>query len=242
MRLAVLSDIHGNLTAFEAVLADLKSVVAPDLVVHGGDLAANGARPAEIVDAIRDLGWPGVCGNTDEMLWRPELLSELELKTPTKHGLRRVLFHDIAPTTCELLGAVRVEWLRTLPTAWCTDEYAVFHASPDNLWRAPLADAPDREFVAAYGAVKSNTVTYGHIHRPFIRRVGESTVVNSGSVGLSYDGDQRACYVVIDHSSVTIRRVVYDVEREVQELRARKYPRAEWLISILTSAEYRQPS
>src|SRR5437870_10090875 len=75
MRLAVLSDIHGNLTAFEPVLADLKSVVAPDLVVHGGDLAANGARPAEIVDAIRDLGWPGVCGNTDEMLWRPELLS-----------------------------------------------------------------------------------------------------------------------------------------------------------------------
>jgi len=236
MRLAVLSDIHGNLTAFEAVLADLKSVVAPDLVVHGGDLAANGARPAEIVDAILTL--VGLV----YAVWRPELLSELELKAPTKHGLRRVLFHDIAPTTCELLGAVRVEWLRTLPTAWCTDEYAVFHASPDNLWRAPLADAPDREFVAAYGAVKSNTVTYGHIHRPFIRRVGKSTVVNSGSVGLSYDGDQRACYVVIDHSSVTLRRVVYDVEREVQELRGRKYPRAEWLISILTSAEYRQPS
>src|SRR5207249_148587 len=83
-----------------------------------------------------------------------------------------------------------------------------------------------------YGDVNSNTVTYGHIHRPFIRRVGKSTVVNSGSVGLSYDGDQRACYVVIDHSSVTLRRVVYDVEREVQELRGRKYPRAEWLISI----------
>ena len=242
MRLAVLSDIHGNLTAFEAVLADLKSVVAPDLVVHGGDLAANGARPAEIVDAIRDLGWPGVCGNTDEMLWRPELLSELELKAPTKHGLRRVLFHDIAPTTCELLGAGRVDWLRSLPKAWCTDGYAVFHASPDNLWRAPLADAPDRDFVAAYGAVKSKTITYGHIHRPFIMKIGKRTVVNSGSVGLSYDGDQRASYVVIDPNSVTIRRVEYDVEREVQGLRAKRYPRAEWLISILTSAEYRQPS
>jgi predicted phosphodiesterase len=241
MRLAVLSDIHGNLTALEAVLADMKSV-APDVVVHGGDLVANGARPADVVDAIRDLGWPGVCGNTDEMLWRPELLMELELKAPTKHGLRRVLFQDIAPTTCELLGAVRVDWLRNLPKEWCTNENAVFHASPDSLWRAPLADAPEGEFVAAYGTVKSNTVTYGHIHRPFIRRIGKRTVVNSGSVGLSYDGDRRASYVVIDPNALTIRRVEYDVEREVQELRARRYPRAEWLISILMSAEYRQPS
>jgi predicted phosphodiesterase len=241
MRLAVLSDIHGNLTALEAVLADLKSV-APDVVVHGGDLVANGARPAEIVDAIRDLGWPGVCGNTDEMLWRPELLAELELKTPTKHGLRRVLFHEIAPATCELLGTVRVDWLRSLPKAWCTDEYAVFHARPDNLWRAPLADAGDRDFLAAYGAVQSNTVTYGHIHRPFARRIGKRTIANSGSVGLPYDGDQRASYVVIDRSSITVRRVEYDVKREVQELRARRYPRAEWIASILMSAEYQQPS
>jgi protein phosphatase len=175
MRLAVLSDIHGNLTALEAVLADLKSV-APDVVVHGGDLVANGARPAEIVDTIRDIGWPGICGNTDEMLWRPELLVELELKAPTKHGLRRVLFDDIAPAACELLGTLRVDWLRSLPKAWCTDEYAVFHASADNLWRAPLADAPDREFVAAYGAVKSNNVIYGHTHRPFVRRIGKRTV------------------------------------------------------------------
>jgi predicted phosphodiesterase len=217
MRLAVLSDIHGNLTALEAVLADLKSL-APDVVVHGGDLVANGARPAEIVDAIRDLGWTGVCGNTDEMLWRPELLAELELKTATKHGLRRVLFHEIAPATCELLGTVRVDWLRSLPKTWCTDEYAVFHASPDNLWIAPLADAPDREFEAVFGAVQSNTAIYGHIHRPFLRRIGKRTIVNAGSVGLPYDGDQRASYVVIDRSSVTIRRVEYDVKREVQEL------------------------
>src|SRR5207248_2568374 len=102
-------------------------------------------------------------------------------------------------------------------------------------------DAPDREFVAAYGAVKSNTVMYGHVHRPFVKIIGKRTVVNSGSVGLSYDGDQRASYVVIEPDSVTIRRAEYDVEREVQELRARRYPRAEWLTSILMTAEYRQP-
>lgn len=144
MRLAVLSDIHGNLTALEAVVADLKTM-GVDSVVHGGDLVASGARPAQVVDIIRESGCPGICGNTDEMLWRPELLAELELKAPSKHGLRRVLFNDIAPATCELLGEERVAWLRSFPTQWSGQGVTVVHASPDNLWRAPLANASDND-------------------------------------------------------------------------------------------------
>ncbi|PYT16371.1 MAG: metallophosphoesterase, partial [Acidobacteria bacterium] len=75
MRIAIVSDIHGNRTAFEAVLADLRET-SPDLILHGGDLADGGASPAEIVDRIRDLGWQGVLGNTDEMHSRPESLDE----------------------------------------------------------------------------------------------------------------------------------------------------------------------
>jgi predicted phosphodiesterase len=70
MRIAIVSDIHGNRTAFEAVLADLKQT-SPDLILHGGDLADSGASPSEIVDRIRELGWAGVVGNTDEMLFAP---------------------------------------------------------------------------------------------------------------------------------------------------------------------------
>jgi len=76
MRIAVVSDIHGNLTAFEAVLADLRET-SPDLILHGGDLADAGSSPVEIVDRIRDLGWPGVVGNTDEMLVSPQTLEDL---------------------------------------------------------------------------------------------------------------------------------------------------------------------
>ncbi len=61
MRIAVVSDIHGNLTALEAVLADLQQT-SPDLVLHGGDLADGGSSPIEVVDRIRDLGWQGVMG------------------------------------------------------------------------------------------------------------------------------------------------------------------------------------
>jgi murein endopeptidase len=91
---------------------------------------------------VRELGWPEVCGNTDEMLWRPELLAELELKAASKHGLRRVLFNEIARATCESLGEDRVAWLRSFPTQWSGHGITVVHASrPDNLLRAPLAEA-----------------------------------------------------------------------------------------------------
>src|SRR5712671_3238410 len=88
MRTAIVSDVHGNLRACEAVLADLR-LVAPDLVVQGGDLAYGGAHPAEIIDQIRALGWLGVRGNTDEMLWSPESLREFAAKTPQLGPLLR---------------------------------------------------------------------------------------------------------------------------------------------------------
>src|ERR1700674_3028194 len=75
MRIAIVSDIHGNRTAFEAVLADLRQT-SPDLILHGGDLADGGANPTGIVDRIRELGWQGVIGNTDEMLSSSESLEE----------------------------------------------------------------------------------------------------------------------------------------------------------------------
>src|ERR1035441_8832640 len=70
VRTAIISDIHGNLTALEAVLADLQ-ITAPDLILHGGDLADNGSSPVEVVDMLQSAGWQGVVGNTDEMLSTP---------------------------------------------------------------------------------------------------------------------------------------------------------------------------
>ena len=101
MRVAIVSDIHGNLRAFQAVLADLRQV-APDLVVHGGDLAYGGGHPAEIIDQIRSLGWTGVRGNTDEMLWAPEGLAEFAAIAPKLAPLLTILQEMIPPTLANL--------------------------------------------------------------------------------------------------------------------------------------------
>jgi len=75
VRIAIVSDVHGNLSALEAVLSDLRDT-SPDLVLHGGDLADGGARPAAVVDCVIDQGWDGVVGNTDEMLFDAGALTE----------------------------------------------------------------------------------------------------------------------------------------------------------------------
>ena len=231
MRFAVISDIHGNLSALEAVLEAVKRD-APDAVVQGGDLALNGPRPAEVVDLIRELEIPGVVGNTDELLWKPEARAEQEARMPKLRRLLYVLFEDTAAATIDLLGRERLEWMKTLPTTWNLENLAVVHASPGDVWNAPMPDAEDQTLADLYGKLGHRLVVYGHIHRPFARRIGHLTVANSGSVGMPYDGDPRASYLLIEEGEVMIRRVEYDIDREVADLMTRSYPHAEWLTEI----------
>jgi putative phosphoesterase len=239
MRLAVVSDIHGNLTALDAVIADLRTV-APDLVVHGGDLGGNGSRPADVVDRIRDLKWPGVMGNTDEMLWRPERLTELAARVPQLQRLMGMI-RDMANASLAAIGAERVEWLKQLPERWSGDGIAVVHAAPGDLWRAPMPNAPDEELAATYAPLGVARAVYGHVHVPYIRRLPGLTVANSGSTGLPYDGDPRAAYLLLDEGDIVIRRVEYDIDAEVAELSHGNLPHSDWLASMLRAGRYIPP-
>jgi putative phosphoesterase len=206
MRIAILSDIHGNLTALNAVVADIRKQ-APDRVLHGGDLVLMGAQPAQVVDRIRELGWPGVLGNTDELLWRPEEQARQERLAPKLREQLRLMFRDYAPATLELLGDERVAWLHALPPEARADDLAVVHAAPGDLWRASMPSAPDEELSRVYGPLTATTAVYGHIHRPFVRPLTEMTVVNCGSVGMPWDGDPRASYLLVDEGLPRLMRV-----------------------------------
>jgi putative phosphoesterase len=239
MRIAIVSDIHGNRTAFEAVLADLRQT-SPDLILHGGDLADGGASPVEIVDRIRDLGWRGVVGNTDEMLFRPESLTEFASHSPALQSLFAAV-EEMAAESREALGEERLGWLRSLPRVQIHGSITLLHASPESLWRAPAPEASDAELESTYGTLGQTVVVYGHVHRSCVRRVSGMTVANSGSVGLSYDGDLRAAYLLLDDGKVEIRRVAYDVEREIQALHVCRFPHADWVAKMLRSGRPQMP-
>jgi 3',5'-cyclic AMP phosphodiesterase CpdA len=129
MRVAVVSDIHGNRTAFEAVIEDLRHV-SPDLVLHGGDLADGGSSPAEIVDRVRELGWQSVIGNGDEMLAMPETLDEFaDQQSPQLRPLL-VLVREMASATRAALGEARLTWLRELPRIQIHGPMAPFMPAP----------------------------------------------------------------------------------------------------------------
>jgi len=239
MRVAIVSDIHGNRRAFQAVLADLRQV-APDLVLHGGDLAYGGAQPSEVIDRVRSLGWPGVRGNTDEMLWSPESLAAFAAKQPKLGPLLSIL-QDLIPPMQASIGEERLQWLEGLPHRHSDEGFSLVHASPDDLWRAPMPDASDEELQSTYAPLRAAMVVYGHIHRPYVRRLQGLTVANTGSVSQSYDGDTRASYLVIDAESVAIRRVAYDVESEARELSRSGLPHAAWLSRVLLAGKYCPP-
>jgi predicted phosphodiesterase len=245
MRVAVVSDIHGNLTALEAVLADVREQ-APDLVLHGGDLSDSGSSPVEVIDRIRDLGWQGVMGNTDEMLVRPESLGEFASQSRAPAGLWSAV-REIATSTRDALGEERLAWLRALPMARTESEhgagFALVHASPGNCWRAPAADASDEELQEIYGSLGAPIVAYGHTHWASIRNLSGRVrmLINTGSVGLSYDGDPRAAYLLMDQGRSTIRRVEYDVEKELQLLVLSGLPGAAWTARMLLTARPAMP-
>ena len=239
MRIAIVSDIHGNGTAFAAVLQDLRET-SPDLILHGGDLADGGSSPVEVVDQIRALGWSGVVGNTDEMLAMPETLVAFAKQSPKLKPMFGAI-EEMAAATRAKLGEERLAWLRALPRVRLCGDVGLVHASPESRWKSPGADASDEELARVYLPLGKSVCVYGHIHRSFIRQVQDLTVVNSGSVSLSYDGDQRASYALIENGQATIRRVEYDVDREIQAIRKCGLPHAEWIAKIMATASPQMP-
>jgi putative phosphoesterase len=234
MRTAILSDIHGNLTAFEAVLADLRET-APDLVLHGGDLGDNGSSPCEVLDRIRDLGWQGVVGNTDEMLFDRESLTRFAAGLPQLKSMWDAI-EEMAADVRERIGEERLAWLRALPREQLREQFALVHARPDTAWRAPMDSAADSDLESVYRPLGRPVAVYGHIHRPYVRRISGVVVANSGSIGLPHDGDRRASYLLLDDGEPSIRRVEYDVDRELKALRRSGRPHSEWVARTLETA------
>jgi putative phosphoesterase len=210
MSLAVLYDIHGNLAALEAVLADARAAGAERFVL-GGDYALFGPFPAETVAALDELpGATWIRGNVDRWTANPDQAPDDPLIREAIAACREAL----EPAIVERLGALQEQWVDG-QTRYC-------HASPVSDLRSfmPEAAKDEDELLAGVG---ERRVVFGHTHLQF-RRVRPDGVelVNPGSVGLPLDGDTRAAYALVDRDgAVELRRVGYDNEASAAAMRER---------------------
>ena len=235
MKYALISDIHANLPALDAVLDDIEQVGA-DATYHLGDLVGYAPWPNETVARLVERAIPGVAGNYDSTVAtnykhcgcryedpRQEELSHESFAwtlTHTNRATRQFLgglpFRiDIRPLGGHAAGPTLtlVHGNQTLNTVYVTEDRS------DDFLNA---------MASALGARRGDVVAFGHTHKPWERVVNGVRFVNTGSVGRPKDGDWRAGYVLLDieagEPSVEFRRVEYDVERTAEAILASALP------------------
>jgi diadenosine tetraphosphatase ApaH/serine/threonine PP2A family protein phosphatase len=207
--IGVLYDIHGNLPALEAVLADARAAGARRFML-GGDYALFGAWPAETLDALRELDAEWIRGNGERWCARPD---DEDVPEAVAGAIERCR---------ELLGEAELQRLGALPEQLVREGIRFCHASPlsDVRGFAPIAEDSDAELLAG---ANEGLVVFGHTHVQFERRgPGGADLVNPGSVGMPFDGDHRAAYALLrPDGEVELRRVAYDHAASVAAVRER---------------------
>jgi predicted phosphodiesterase len=246
MRVAVLSDTHGNLLALEAVLEAIEQD-SPDLVVMAGDAAFGGPWPAECIDFLRQRGIPAVRGNTDEFLvavatGRPPATP---VEDPRLDHLASSALAARYAWCVERLRSEQIDYLASLPLRFVVPAptgaaLVIVHATPSSPHPVVPPDAPSERLRALLDESGGAALTYGHIHQQARWQIGSRLVVAVGSVGLPFDGDQRAAYALLEWNgtswSARFQRVPYPVERTIQALEHSGMPGAETQIRVLQTA------
>jgi diadenosine tetraphosphatase ApaH/serine/threonine PP2A family protein phosphatase len=229
MRIAVVSDVHSNLHALDAVLADIGPV---DATWHLGDIVGYGPDPNGVVERLGEIGAVGVRGNHD---------------AAAAGGKEIDWFNSDARAAMEwtrtAISATTLQWLRALPERRVAEDFTLVHGSPlDPTWEYITTTGAARENLAA---VKTTHGLNGHTHVPIafgltgermeiVAPIGEPgleldghrLMLNPGSVGQPRDGDPRASYLVLDLDERRARwgRVAYDIEAVRARMRTHGLP------------------
>jgi predicted phosphodiesterase len=216
-RLALLSDVHGNAAALEAVRTAIRAA-RPDAVAVAGDLVLNGPEPAATVDLLREMEGDGaviISGNTDVAVADFDYSAAFPWMVDGVPDTIRAA----AEWAHDALGEERVAWLRRLPSerrvhADDGTMSLVCHASPGSQ-TAGFDQALDPTVtIERIARTDARVIACGHTHIPEIRDLGWKLIVNAGSAGYSFDGDATAAWALVDlhEGNVTaeIKRATYD--------------------------------
>jgi predicted phosphodiesterase len=205
VRVAALYDIHGNIPALDAVLADVERADV-DLVVWGGDVAL-GPMPAETLARMRAVGGRFVSGNCDR-----EMVDDFDADRAS--GWASTWARAIGRGDRDFLASfeptVSLEIDGLGPTLFC-------HGSPRSDDERITRVTPDARLAPMLAGVAEQLVVCGHTHQQFDRRVGDHRVVNAGSVGMPYEGEAAAFWLLLG-PDVELRRTDYDIAAVVGNL------------------------
>lgn len=246
LKIAVLSDIHGNLTALEMVLADVQAQGGADAFWVLGDLAAMGYAPLAVLERLKQL--PNarfIRGNTDRYI----AFNERPASTlPAASSPEQVqITVEVAQSLSWTQGAVWAagwrEWLAALPldfreTLPNGTRVLAVHASPgtdDGIGLRPTT--PDADAAPLFTNAEADLVLVGHTHWPQDRSLSGVRVVNVGSVGLPFTPDGRASYALLradEHTySIEFRSLEFDREANIAQLAAIRHPAQNLITGLL---------
>jgi predicted phosphodiesterase len=240
LKVAIISDIHGNLTALGAVLPAIKRF---DRVICLGDIAAVGPQPRETIALLRKMKWPCVMGNTDESLANSILENYDRLDTPQEEK-RRMMTLD--RWTATQLGESDRRFLsgfeRTITVKGRQASLLCYHGSPRSNREGILSTTPDDRVATILGNHSATIFAGGHTHVQMVRRLGGSIIMNPGSVGLPFEKDAagkfrnpaRAEYSIVTFNgqelSVELCRTAYDLAELEKAVRGSGMPNPDrWL-------------
>jgi predicted phosphodiesterase len=234
MRIALISDIHANLPALEAVL-EHEAVRNADAVYHVGDLVGYGPWPNEVVTLIGKNGIAGVAGNYDSTVGTDYVHCGCKYEDSEQERLSHVSYEW---TRAHVSPETRA-WLRALPFRLDVRPHGghasgpcviLVHGTPTLntlYWTEDRDDAFCLKMAAAAGAKSGDVIAFGHTHLPWQRTIEGIHFVNTGSVGRPKDKDPRAGFNVVEFgetTSIEHIRCDYDVERAAAGIRASELP------------------
>lgn len=195
-RIAILADIHGNRAALEAVFADLDEVDADEVLV-AGDLVGRGPEGTWVVEQVVERGWRTLRGNHEDYVlnFKRRAVPD-DWHTLERWAASRFMGDELSDDAAA--------WIDTLPPALLAHAapgVRLVHGSPDSYNEGLGPWTPDDDLRRHLAGLDERVLVCAHTHRPMARRVDDALVVNTGSVGLPFNRDPRAQYVVLDDST-----------------------------------------
>jgi putative phosphoesterase len=226
MRIAILSDIHANITALDAVLDDSKKQNV-EAVYCLGDLVGYAPFPNEVIDRIQREAVPTIMGNYDDAVGYDRDDCGCAYRDPEKQRLGDISLQ----WTKKAVTPERKAFLRSLKAEFRFEadgkRFRLVHGSPRRMNEYLFEDRPLSSFQRLAATSGADALIFGHTHRPYTKRVDSVLFLNAGSIGMPKDGDPRAGYVVLDTAgdvSVEFRRIRYDVEKVATAIRQSELP------------------